>query len=121
MPCYKAGMNTQMVKTDKAGRKRYLESERRELLRKFGASGMTQAAFCRLNGLSDVTLSKWVRARGVTRRDNGAAVLAEVEVIPPAARELAVEVVRPDGKLIRFKNLRADRDHAAFIRRVASC
>ena len=66
MPCYKAGMNTQIAKTDKAGRKRYLESERRELLRKFGASGMTQAAFCRANGLSDVTFFKWVRTHGVT-------------------------------------------------------
>ncbi|MDD3544665.1 MAG: transposase [Kiritimatiellae bacterium] len=110
-----------MAQTDKAGRKRYLESERRELLRKFGASGMTQAAFCRSNGLSDVTFSKWVRASGGKGRGRGAAVLAEVEVVPSAARELAVEVVRPDGKVIRFKNLRADMDHAAFIRRVASC
>ena len=114
-------MNTQIAKTDKAGRKRYLESERRGLLRKFGASGMTQAAFCRSNGLSDVTFSKWVRARGGKGRGRGSDVLAEVEVIPSAASELAVEVVRPDGKVIRFKNLRADRDHAAFIRRVASC
>ena len=113
-------MNTQIVKTDKAGRKRYLESERRELLRKFGASGMTQAAFCRSNGLSGVTFSKWVRARGGKRRGPGAVGFAEVE-LAPAARDLAVEVVRPDGKVIRFKNLRADRDHAAFIRRVASC
>ena len=44
-------MNTQIVKTEKAGRKRYLESDRRELVRKYGRSGMTQAAFCRANGL----------------------------------------------------------------------
>ncbi len=72
-------MNTQIAKTDKAGRKRYHESERRGLLRKFGASGMTQAAFCRANGLKAVTFSKWVRARGVKSRDNGSSVLAEVE------------------------------------------
>ncbi len=114
-------MNTQIVKAGKAGRKRYLESERRELMRKFGASGMTQAAFCRANGLNAVTLSKWLRVRGVKSGVRGPAVLAEVEVIPPAVRDLAVEVVRPDGKVIRFRNIRADRDHAAFIRRVASC
>ena len=61
-------MNKQIAKMDKAGRKRYLESERRELLRKFGAGGMTQAAFCRLKGLSDVTLSKWVRGRFIIWR-----------------------------------------------------
>ncbi len=121
MPCYKAGMNTQMVKTDKAGRKRYLESERRKLLGKFSRSGMTQADFCRANGLSDVTFSKWVRARGGENRGLGAAGFAEVEVAPPVVSGLALEVVRSDGRVFRFKNLRADEEHAAFIRRVASC
>ena len=114
-------MNTQIVKTDKAGRKRYLESERRELVRKYGRSGMTQAAFCRANGLSDVTFSKWVRARGGKNRGPGAAGFAEVEVAPPIVIGLALEVVRADGSVFRFKNLRADEEHAAFIRRVASC
>ena len=35
--------------------------------------------------------------------------------------ELAVEVIRPDGSVFRFRNLRATGEHAAFIRRVASC
>ena len=98
-------MNTQIVKSDKPGRKRYGESERRDLLRKYGRSGMTQAAFCRVNGLMAVTLSKWLRANGGNGR----------------VRDLAVEVVRPDGKVFRFRNLRADGEHAAFIRRGASC
>lgn len=114
-------MNTQIVKTDKPGRKRYLESERRELIRKYSGSGMTQAAFCRANGLTAVTLSKWLRARGEKGRGRGAAVFAEVEIQPPAVCDLAVEVVRPDGRVFRFRNLRATGEHAAFIRRVASC
>ena len=120
MPCYNAGMSTQIVKAEKTGRKRYAESERRELLRKYGRSGMTRAAFCRANGLTAVTLSKWLRARGGKGRGRGAA-FEEVEVAPPAVRDLAVEVVRPDGRVFRFRNLRADGEHAAFIRRVASC
>ena len=114
-------MNTQIVKTDKPGRKRYAESERRELIRKYCGSGMTQAAFCRANGLTAVTLSKWLRARGGKGRGRGAAVFAEVEIQPPAVCDLAVEVVRPDGRVFRFRNLRATGEHAAFIRRVASC
>ena len=114
-------MNTQIVKTDKPGRKCYLESERRELVRKYGRSGMTQAAFCRANGLTAVTLSKWLRTRGKKRLGPVAARFAEVEIRPPAVCDLAVEVIRPDGRVIRFRNIRADRDHAAFIRRVASC
>ena len=114
-------MSTQIVKTDKPGRKRYAESERRELIRKYRGSGMSQAAFCRDNGLTDVTLSKWLRARGGKGRGRGAAGFAEVEIAPPAVGDLAVEVVRPDGRVFRFRNLRADGDHAAFIRRVASC
>jgi transposase-like protein len=114
-------MNTQIVKTDKPGRKRYAESERRNLLRKFGRSGMTQAAFCRANGLTAVTLSKWLRARDEKERGRDAAGFAEVEIQPPAVSDLAVEVIRPDGRVFRFRNLLADGEHAAFVRRVASC
>ena len=114
-------MNTQIVKTDKPGRRRYAESERRELIRKYCKSGMTQAAFCGANGLTAVSLSKWLRARGGKGRGRGAAGFAEVEIAPPAVRDLAVEVARPDGRVFRFRNLRADDEHAAFIRRVASC
>lgn len=114
-------MNTQIVKSDKPGRKRYAENERRDLLRKYCRSGMTQAAFCRANGLTAVTLSKWLRARGGKGRGRGAAGFAEVEIAPPDVCDLAVEVVRPDGRVFRFRNLRATGEHAAFIRRVASC
>ena len=114
-------MSTQIVKTEKPGRKRYAESERRGLVRKYGRSGMTQAAFCRANGVTAVTLSKWLRTRGKVKRGCGAARFAEVEIAPPAVRDLAVEVARPDGRVFRFRNLRADEEHAAFIRRVASC
>jgi len=114
-------MNTQIVKTDKPGRNRYAECERRDLLRKYGRSGMTQAAFCRANGLTAVTLSKWLRTRGKKRRGLDAARFAEVEIQPPAVCDLAVEVIRPDGRVFRFRNLRATGEHAAFIRRVASC
>ena len=114
-------MNTKIVKTGQPGRKRYLESERRELIHKYNRSGMTQAAFCRANGLRAVTLSRWLRACDKKVRGRSAAAFAEVEVAPPDVRDLAVEVVRTDGRVFRFRNLRADGDHAAFIRRVASC
>ena len=114
-------MSTQIVKSDKPGRKRYAENERRDLLRKYCRSGMTQAAFCRANGLTAVTLSKWLRARDEKGRGRGAARFAEVEIAPPVVCDLAVEVVRPDGRVFRFRNLRATGEHAAFIRRVASC
>ena len=114
-------MNTQIVKTGKTGRKRYAESERRELVRRYCGSGMTQAAFCRANGVTAVTLSKWLRTRGKAKRGCGAARFAEVEIAPPADCGLALEVARPDGRVFRFLNLRADGEHAAFIRRVASC
>ena len=114
-------MSTQIVRTEKTGRKRYAESERRELVNKYRRSGMTRAAFCRANGLTAVTLSKWLRARDGKGRCGRGTAFAEVEVAPPAVRDLAVEVVRPDGRVFRFRNLRADGEHAAFIRRVASC
>jgi len=76
----------------------------------------------RANGLTAVTLSKWLRTRGKKRRGlDAAAGFAEVEIAPPAVCDLAVEVIRPDGRVFRFRNLRATGEHAAFIRRVASC
>ena len=84
-------MSTQIVKTEKPGRKRYAESERRELLHKYGRSGMAQAAFCRANGLKAATFSKWLRARGGKGCGRSAAGFAEVEIVPPAVRDLAVE------------------------------
>ena len=63
----------------------------------------------------------WLRARGEEGRGRGAARFAEVEIAPPVVCDLAVEVVRPDGRVFRFRNLRATGEHAAFIRRVASC
>jgi transposase-like protein len=114
-------MSTQIVKAEKMGRMRYAESERRELVSKYRGSGMTQAAFCRANGVKAVTLSKWLRTQGKSGRGGCGAGFAEVEIVPPAVRDLAVEVARPDGRVFRFRNLRADEEHAAFIRRVASC
>ena len=114
-------MKTQIVKTDIPGRKRYAESERRELLRKYGRSGLTQAAFCRANGLTAVTLSKWLRARGKNGRGRHPAAFAEVEILPPDVCDMTAEVVCPDGVVFRFRNFRATEEYASFIRRVISC
>ena len=114
-------MSTQIVKAEKMGRMRYAESERRELVSKYRGSGMTQAAFCRANGVKAVTLSKWLRTQGNGGRGGCGARFVEVEIAPPVVGDLAVEVVRPGGEVFRFMNIRADVEHAAFIRRVASC
>ena len=82
---------------------------------------MTQAEFCRANALAAVTLSKWLRAGCEKKRGNRLTAFAEVEIQSPSVCDPAVEVARPDGKVFRFRNLRADGEHAAFIRRVASC
>ena len=96
-------MSTQIVKTDKPGRKRYTESERRELVRKYCGSGMTQAAFCRANGLTAVTLSKWLRARDGKGRGGCGAAFAEVEIAPSAVlpRNLVEVGGQCYGKTIR--------------------
>ena len=64
----------------------YAESERRELVNKYRGSGMTRAAFCRANGVTAVTLSKWLRRQGKDGRGRCAARFAEVEIAPPAGR-----------------------------------
>jgi len=114
-------MKIQRRKTDKLGRKQYSKSERRELVQKYQKSGMSQSAFCKAYGLIGTTLSGWLHLMRKMKRDEFPVAFAEVELPPPEVSPLEAEVICPDGKILRLKNIQTNVQHAEFIRQVISC
>ena len=49
------------------------------------------------------------------------ATFAEVELPVTEVRGIDADLVYPDGRILRFRNIPADGGHAAFIREVISC
>lgn len=112
-------MKTKNRKTDKLGRRQYSKGERRGLVQKFIKSGMSQTAFCEAHGLMCTTFSGWRQRMRNRKTPEAPVTFAEVELPAAASRGIEAEVVYPDGRILRFRNVPAD--HAAFIREVISC
>lgn len=90
-------------KQDEQGRRIADQAEREKLLAAFAASGMTQRAFARREGINYFTFATWLRKKRLA---------AMVPVAKPAFLEVGVpasagaapsrlEVVLPDGVIVR--------------------
>jgi hypothetical protein len=68
----------------------------REVLARWGASELSQAAFCRREGIASVTLSRWLAEFGsASRRRSGAAGF--VEALVRVGARGGFEVLLPSG------------------------
>jgi len=114
-------MQTKDPKTDKLGRVRYSKSERRGLVLKYQKSGMSQTAFCEAHGLICSTFSGWRQRMRIRKTAKTPTMFAEVELPVTEVHGIDAEVVYPDGRILRLRNVPADGAHAAFIREVVSC
>jgi len=114
-------MQTKKRKTDKLGRRQYSKGERRGLVQKFIKSGMSQTAFCEAHGLMCTTFSGWRQRMRNRKTPEAPVTFAEVELPVAEVHGIDAEVVFPDGRILRFRNIPADGGHAAFIREVISC
>jgi transposase-like protein len=112
-------MKTKSGTTGKKICKRYTPAERRSLVRRYQKSGLSQAAFCRKNNIVATTFTNWVR-RCAKKMDVGAK-FAEIEISAPALAGASAEIVYPDGKVLRLRDLQITEESAAFIRKVISC
>lgn len=91
-------------KRDELGRRIVPRERRAELVRAYQASGLTQAAFARREGVRYSTFAHWVqvalKASATTKRP---VEFAEVRLPRPAGepRPLGLEVRLPDGTMLR--------------------
>jgi len=88
----------EMGKQDERGRRIADEAEREKLLAAFAASGMTQRAFALREGINYFTFATWLRKKRLVAKP----AFVEVGVqAPAAAMPSGLEVVLPDGVIIR--------------------
>lgn len=80
---------------------------------------MSQAAFCRENNIVATTFTNWLR-RDAKKKD-AAAKFAEIEISAPALAGASAEIIYPDGKVLRLRDLQITEECAAFVRGVISC
>lgn len=88
-------------KRDEQGRRIADAAEREKLLGAFAASGMTQRSFARREGINYFTFATWLRKKRLAAMVPAPKrpAFLEVGVRPAAATRL--EVVLPDGVIIR--------------------
>ena len=83
------------------GRRRFTSKQRRRLLARFHKSQLTQSEFAAQHGVGLSTLSKWLRLE----REAGPAKVKFQEVrLPSPASRWPVEVVSPQGWIVRLQN-----------------
>jgi transposase-like protein len=112
-------MKTKLETTGKKICKRYTPAERRSLVLRYRKSGLSQAAFCRKHNIVATTFTNWVRR--CTKKKDMIAKFAEVELPAPIGSGASLEVVYPDGTLLRLRELKITEESTAFIRKVISC
>lgn len=84
---------------DELGRRIVPRARRDELVRAYLASGLTQAAFARREGLRYTTLAHWVQVAQRAAAKAPAVQFAEMRL--PAAMPSGLEVRLPDGTVLR--------------------
>jgi transposase-like protein len=106
---------------EKRGCIRRGSEERRELVRAFRSSGLSQAAFARHEGIHPVTLGHWLRRDGgsggpARRRKIGAFTRVDV-----AMAHAPIEIELRSGLRIRLQDARRLHELVTFFREVGAC
>lgn len=90
-------------KHDRRGRRITPAARRAELVRAYRASGLTQAAFARREGVKYQTFTSWVQDSRQRGRSTPVR-FAEVRMLPGAVRTTPLEVQLPCGTIARGAN-----------------
>jgi len=84
-----------------SGRRRWTRKQRHGLLARFHESQLTQSEFATQHGVGLSTLSKWLR---LERDAVPAKVKFQEVLLPPPTSSWPVEVVSPQGWIVRLQN-----------------
>ena len=98
------------AKRDRRGRRILPPEQIEALVREYRASGLTQAAFARREGLKYPTFAGWVNARRVQagRASGGSAVrFAQLQLPTGLTAPTELSVALPDGVIVRGSEVRA--------------
>jgi transcriptional regulator with XRE-family HTH domain len=118
-------------RTDERGRVRRNAEQRLGLIEAYKASGLSQAEFCRREGIEPTTLNHWLRGRAkpgrTPARRKKACRFAQVQVAFPERVEAALagpaplEIELGTGVLIRVRDASRLKDLVEFVREVRRC
>jgi len=98
------------AKRDRRGRRILPPEQIEALVREYRASGLTQAAFARREGLKYPMFAGWVNARRVQagRASGGSAVrFAQLQLPTGLTAPTELSVALPDGVIVRGSEVRA--------------
>jgi transposase-like protein len=87
-------------------RKYRTPAQRAEIIEQYHRSGLTRIAFAQSHGIPISTLSKWLTATRQSSRNASPLLFREVRlpIVPSSsASQWAMEVVCPDGVLVRCR------------------
>lgn len=84
-----------------SGRRRWTSKGRNRLLARFPQSQLTQRAFAARHGIGLSTLGKWLRGQGQATSPR---VKFQEVVLPNTPLHYAVEVVSPQGWIVRLQH-----------------
>ena len=117
-------MKTKTPRKDRRGRILRSAEDRRELIERYKASGLSKAEFCRRHGLKLSTLYNWMssgrgKVRRRTRPANGRVKFAQMEMA--LGKGAPIEIELPSRLCIRLRDATVVGDLVKFVREVGAC
>lgn len=114
-----------MAHAQRSGRKQrhHTPAQRAQFVARFHQSGLDRAQFARRQRLVRSTLDRWLAEARDARKDSAPVVFREFKLAPPvtgAATAWAVEIVSPDGLIVRCRERLVVGELACLLRR-SSC
>jgi hypothetical protein len=103
------------AKRDGRGRRLAARREREAVIAAYEGSGLTQREFAQREGIKFFTFTGWLKRH---RRPVAAAAFAQVKLGPPCRPAAAVEVILPNGVIVRGSEVE---QIAAVVERLSRC
>jgi len=117
-------MKTNTPRKDRRGRILRSAEDRRELIERYKASGLSKAEFCRRHGLKLTTLYGWMssgshKVRGRSASTTRRVKFAQMEVALGKAAPIEIEL--PSRLCIRLRDATVVGDLVKFVREAGAC
>jgi len=114
-----------MAHGQRSGRRQrhHTAAQRARIVARFHQSGLSRAQFARRARLVLSSLNRWLTEARDARKGSSPVVFRELRLAPPvpgAATSWAVEIVSPDGLIVRCREPLVARELARLLRR-SSC